>query len=569
MNTVRVRVWNDPYDAEGNGYGGGNCDIDTAVEIGRRATKYGMGLLVDFHLSDFWADPSKQFAPKAWEGLSAEKKAEETKRFVRESLKKLKKAGVSVRMVQIGNETNGRLCGENSWGNICRIIQAGSEACREVFPKALVAVHFANPEKSGSYMSYAITLDEYGVDYDVFASSYYPYWHGTLENLAEVLNGVSRTFGKKVMVMETSYAYTPDDSDFSGNTVSAGESVKPYPFTVHGQANCLRDVMDTVVNGMDNGIGVVYWEGTWISVGTESWENNHELWEKYCSGWAASFASAYDPDDAGKYYGGCAVDNQAMFTPDGKPLESLRVFNLARYGNEVSPVPDAVEDIELTCDLGSKIVLPETVNAVMTDNSRAALPVSWDATPEQLSAMSEGDPAVYTINGTAEGGLPALLKLRVISFNYIVNGGFETGALDPWKLTERGSASELYVENKVTDSLAGTWHMHFWSSARDSVDFSLEQTIAELPAGNYRFSISIMGGDCGETEIYAYALVDGEEAGRAPMGITGYNNWDTAVIDGIAVPEGSVLTVGICVRCSGEGSGAWGKIDEAIVNFVH
>ena len=78
-----------------------------------------------------------------------------------------------------------------------------------------------------------------------------------------------------------------------------------------------------------------------------------------------------------------------------------------------------------------------------------------------------------------------------------------------------------------------------------------------------------MGGDCGETEIFAYALIDGVEVGRKEMSISGYNNWDTGTVDGISVPEGSVLTVGISVKCSGEGAGAWGKIDEATLNSVH
>ena len=69
INYIRVRVWNDPYDADGNGYGGGNCDVNTAAEIGKRAAKYGMKLLVDFHYSDFWADPNKQMSPKAWEAM--------------------------------------------------------------------------------------------------------------------------------------------------------------------------------------------------------------------------------------------------------------------------------------------------------------------------------------------------------------------------------------------------------------------------------------------------------------------------------------------------------------------
>ena len=68
INYIRVRVWNDPYDASGRGYGGGNCDIENAIEIGKRATAQGLKLLVNFHYSDFWADPAKQMAPKAWKG---------------------------------------------------------------------------------------------------------------------------------------------------------------------------------------------------------------------------------------------------------------------------------------------------------------------------------------------------------------------------------------------------------------------------------------------------------------------------------------------------------------------
>ena len=72
---IRVRVWNDPYDSKGNGYGGGNCDINTAAEIGKRAAKYGLKLIVDFHYSDFWADPAKQMAPKAWRDMDIDTKA--------------------------------------------------------------------------------------------------------------------------------------------------------------------------------------------------------------------------------------------------------------------------------------------------------------------------------------------------------------------------------------------------------------------------------------------------------------------------------------------------------------
>ena len=336
INYIRVRIWNDPYDANGNGYGGGNCDLANAIAIGQRATKYGLKLLVNFHYSDFWADPGKQAVPKAWKGLDIDAKSEALYTYTKDCLEQLVAAGVDIGMVQVGNETNGALCGENSsapdgWKNITQLMKAGSRAVREVCPDALVAIHFTNPERVGSYENYGKQLQEHQVDYDVFASSYYPYWHGTLSNLTTELNKIADQYGKKVMVAETSYAYSTADTDYHGNTVGSGSSTG-HPYTVQGQADQIRDVIQAVAD-MHSGIGVFYWEGTWISVGGNSYQENAALWEKYGSGWASSFASEYDPKDAGQWYGGCAVDNQALFDKDGKALESLKIFTLVRSGN--------------------------------------------------------------------------------------------------------------------------------------------------------------------------------------------------------------------------------------------
>jgi len=159
VNYIRVRIWNNPFDADGNGFGGGNCDIDNAVEIGKRATANGMKLLVNFHYSDFWADPSKQAAPLAWKDMEIEEKAQALYEYTRESLEKLKDAGIDIGMVQIGNETNGMFCGEKIWFNMQQLFAAGSKACREVVPEAKVALHFANPEKVTNYADYSKKLD--------------------------------------------------------------------------------------------------------------------------------------------------------------------------------------------------------------------------------------------------------------------------------------------------------------------------------------------------------------------------------------------------------------------------
>ncbi len=572
INTIRVRVWNNPFDDNGNGFGGGNCTIDTALEIGRRANQYGMNLMVDFHYSDFWADPAKQMVPRAWKDMDVDTKANALYEYTRDSLKKLRDNGIRVSLVQVGNETNGKLCGETTWRKICLLMNAGSRAVREVYPKAMVALHFANPEKVTNYQSYASQLDYYEVDYDVFASSYYPYWHGSLDNLRNLLGKIATTYNKKVMVAETSYAFTDKDTDFSGNTIGAGSGVtKNYPYSVQGQANCVRDVIDTVAH-TTGGIGVCYWEGTWISVGGADYDANKALWERYGSGWASSYAAVYDPNDAGKYYGGCAVDNQAFFDENGHVLESLKVFALARSGNVVDNKPDAIEDVSIICDLNGTLTLPDTVNAIMLDDSKQAIPVVWNITQQQLDAMYAGGVQKYDITGTA-GGMQAHCYVSMIEKNFLTNYSFEEDANKTkvptgWTVKDNKKANELWVEDKATDSITGSRHFHFWSAGANTVDFDLEQQVADIEAGTYKYSISIMGGDAGETNIYAYVKINGEIVKTAAMQITSYGNWDTVTIEGIEYNDTDTLTVGIHVQCAGAGNGAWGKIDDALLNSV-
>ena len=313
INAIRVRVWNDPYDSGGNGYGGGNCDLQTAIAIGKRAMEYDMKLLVDFHYSDFWADPGKQQPPKAWESYSLSEKTEAIRDYTKESLRAFDDAGITLSMLQIGNETTGGFCGEWNTEGQYTLMAAAAKAVREFGPNIQIAVHYTNPEKGG-YATFARWLQEYQVDYDIFASSYYPAWHGTLENLSGQLQAVADGYGKEVMVAETAWDYISYDS-------IAGA----YPYSVQGQADAIRDVVQTVHDV--GGIGVFYWEPAWIELPDTNWEERSQIWERYGTGWASSYAGEYDPNDAGKYYGGSACVKQALFDENGYPLESLWTFS--------------------------------------------------------------------------------------------------------------------------------------------------------------------------------------------------------------------------------------------------
>lgn len=414
VNYVRLRVWNDPFTADGQGYGGGNVNADRALTMAKRATAAGLKVLVDFHYSDFWADPSKQQVPKAWKSFEgdADKTADTVYDYTKQTLTTFKQAGVDVGMVQVGNETTAKIAGISGWDGMSKVFSAGSKAIREVLPEAKVVIHFTNPEKAGTYATYAKQLSNHNVDYDVFASSYYPFWHGTTENLTSVLKNVASTYKKDVMVAETSWAYTLDDGDDDSNTVPSkvtADNLKKYDISPQGQADEIRAVAEAVNNigdndgdGENDGLGVFYWEPAWVPVGTGGKDNAElvDTWNKYGGGWATEAAGEYDPNDAGLYWGGSGVDNQALFDFDGKALASLPTFKYIHTGAVTDHVFTKIDPVEITAtDSDSidaiKAQLPSEVAAHYQDGVDETETVTW-----QSAALDWiRDAGTYTITG--------------------------------------------------------------------------------------------------------------------------------------------------------------------------
>jgi arabinogalactan endo-1,4-beta-galactosidase len=547
VTDVRVRVWNDPFDAAGNGYGGGTVDVARAIEIGERATDAGLRVLVDFHYSDFWADPAKQKAPKAWAALSVADKAAATGTFTADALTAFEAAGVDVRMVQIGNETTGGIAGVSGWDDMAQIFSAGSAAVRDVLPDALVALHFTNPERPGSYAEIAQQLDDRGVDYDVFASSYYPFWHGTLQNLTSVLTQVADTYDKDVIVAETSWAYTLEDGDGHTNVIDLPGEATNYPVSVQGQALAVRDVIQAVSDVGAAGLGVYYWEPAWLPVGPpEQVAQNAALWERDGSGWAASYAGEYDPNDAGVHHGGSAWDNQALFAHDGTPLESLNVFSYARTGAVAPREVTGVASPELTVVDGAEIPLPATVTVSYNDLSTEEQPVTWTPGVEWVSG-----PGTYVFRGTTAAGLSTRATVTVTSANLLANPGFEDHDTSMWRTEGSGLTVGAW-----DDPRTGSRSAHFYSADRFS--FTLGQSVSSVPAGTYRATGALQGG--GQiSDTVRLVVSSGAQEASAPFVLGGWRNWSTPTTDTIAVADGATVTVQIIGDLA---QGSWGTIDD-------
>lgn len=561
VNYVRVRVWNDPYNADGNGYGGGNNDLEKAIEIGKRATSYGMKVLVDFHYSDFWADPKKQQAPKAWEDMDLEAKAEALGTYTYESVKALYEAGVDLGMVQIGNETDNGMAGETSWDNMLELFEAGCDnarkAANEQDKELLIAVHFSNPS-TGSYPGIAQKLADKEIDYDVFATSYYIYWHEDMENLTNTMKDIADTYGKKVMVAETSYAYTLEDSDANGNSIGdISDLISGYTPTVQGQANVVRDVAQAVADMGDAGLGFFYWEPAWISVNPEGTkEENSKIWEEYGSGWASSYSVEYDPVDAGQYYGGSAWDNQAMFDSTGHPLASLNVFKYIYTGANCEKAFYDVTVPEIELSLGGEAEMPETIEVIYNDGSTSEEAVTWNMT-EVEAALAEGF-GTYTISGTLNTNNEAVSAiLSITAVNLLANPSFEDADTSMWNVINNGTGECFWFDGETpkTGEMCG----HFWSESE--LDFKVEQTVTGLENGTYNFNMIIQGGDMGDNAAIQLYAIAGGETYTFDTAVDGWKNWKLPEVTGINVTDGE-MTVGIWVRGAAKG---WGTIDDACV----
>lgn len=322
INYVRVRVWNNPYDADGNGYGGGNTDIGNAIEISKRASKYDLKILIDFHYSDFWADVKKQQCPKQWQQMNIDEKVSAIYEYTFNSIEMLLDEGADIGMVQIGNEIDIGIAGEYSEDSAMKLLASASKAVRDVSSQnnkdIKIVVHFGSSDDSViKYKADMLAL--YNIDYDVFGISFYTFWGNTVDRAKECLLYVKEKYNKETCILETSWSYTEEDGDGFANSFSES-AVSDYEVSVEGQKKYILDIVKAAYDA--DAIGVFYWGGEWIPVGRNK-EENTVLWEQYGSGWASSFAGEYDSEDAGRYYGGSGWDNQALFDFEGKALDSL------------------------------------------------------------------------------------------------------------------------------------------------------------------------------------------------------------------------------------------------------
>jgi len=246
LNAMRVRLFVNPANApETEKEEGVRQDLGYVKKLAKRIKEQGMALMLDFHYSDSWADPSKQYTPNDWQSLTESQLQERIYTYTKDALQQLADTGATPDLIQTGNEISyGMLWGArgasslkkcytsstDNWPYFTSLLKQAVKACREVCPQAKVILHTERVAQPTVLKDYYQRMASYGVDYDIIGLSYYPYYHGNLSQLNTALNTLESAYADKdIMLVETGYYH-----DWQPSTVDYDLSAQ-FPITGEGQ----------------------------------------------------------------------------------------------------------------------------------------------------------------------------------------------------------------------------------------------------------------------------------------------------------------------------------------------
>jgi len=376
LNTVRIKIWHTPSLNYNN--------LESVLEIANRANNVGLNLLLDFHYSDTWADPSSQTKPSAWVDLNFEILCDSIEQYSRHVITKLKNQNTLPKYVQIGNETDcgllwpdGYVCDESNndsqWNKLGALFMHAIDGVNSALDTQDTIKIISHVSSEGNW--FFNNLIGQGVDIDILSISYYPMWHGTLSDLNQNMDELGNEFQKPVLIVETAYPFTLEWNDNTNNILGLEtQLLEGYEASEEGQFTFLYDLI-TLVDENDYGLGICYWAPDWIST------------NQFGSPW----------------------ENQALFDFDGELLDAISVFdnssvaikridnfslnNIYNYPNPFNPVTtlryDLPKDELVTITVYD--MLGNVVNNLVNANQFSGYKsVQWNATNNQGQSVSAG-----------------------------------------------------------------------------------------------------------------------------------------------------------------------------------
>lgn len=260
-NYGRVRLFHTP-----NMEGPVCNSLDYTIELSKKIKAAGMKLLLNYHYSDTWADPAHQIKPKAWENLSFEALTDSVYEYSKAVIEAMDKAGVLPDMVQVGNEItpgfiwpDGKIWKDSTedWESFCTLLKAGIKGVKDAYGERNVPImiHIDRGGDQASTENFFKKMDQYGIEFDLIGLSYYPWWHGTFEDLGKNLAWLSENYKQDIVVVETAYyanGYYPEPDEWVFD-------IQPFPPTEQGQYDFLV-ALDSIVSQYPKVKGIFYWK---------------------------------------------------------------------------------------------------------------------------------------------------------------------------------------------------------------------------------------------------------------------------------------------------------------------
>jgi len=268
MNYARLRIWNNPP----SGY---NNKAKVLAQA-RTVKAKGLKLLLDFHYSDTWADPGKQYKPAAWASHSLSQLQQDVYNYTYDVCSSLKAQGTTPDTIQIGNEINvgmlwptGQVV-NNNFAPLASLLKQGYNAVKACNSGTQVLIHTADADSDANARWFYDGIKAQGVQWDITALSYYCMWHGSLANLYNVITDVRTRYGKPVVLAETAYPFTAANADSEPNAIGGSAPCDGISASWAGQAQEFTWVQNTARNA--GAIGVFYWEPTWYAIAGNGWD---------------------------------------------------------------------------------------------------------------------------------------------------------------------------------------------------------------------------------------------------------------------------------------------------------
>ncbi len=281
VNFVRLRVWVNPAD--------GASGLDEVLGVAQRAKAHDLGLMIDFHYSDTWADPGNQTKPAAWADLTFAELQTAVTNHTRTVISALHAQGTPPDVIQLGNEiTNGFLWPdgrlgagyEDNWPQFAALLNVAQAGVAQSFPGAdqiPIMIHIDSGGDLGRSRWFFDNLTAQSVPFDQIGLSFYSWWHGNFLDLQQNMAGLASRYGKPIVVVETAYPWTLAWADDVHNPVGEeGQLLTGYPATKRGQAAFVADVRTAVTQVPQNlGAGFFYWAPDYITTPDcgSLWEN--------------------------------------------------------------------------------------------------------------------------------------------------------------------------------------------------------------------------------------------------------------------------------------------------------